>query len=84
MEEAKTIAEKKPSKKETRKEVFQKLSGALADYRPNLNKKKFEINLKKASKLLATDIIKSIKKDRKKRKKLNGTVSNLQQPGVEI
>ena len=83
--ETKTIAEKKPSKKQTQKEVFQKLSGALADYRPNLNRKKFEIKLKKASKLFATDIIKSLKKDRKKRnKKLNGNVPNFQQPDAEI
>ncbi len=61
----KTTTEKKPSKKETRKEVFEKLSGALAEYKSNLNEKKFETKLKKASKLVATEIVKSIKKDRK-------------------
>ena len=69
MEETKTIAEKKPSKKQTQKEVFQKLSGALADYRPNLNGKKFEIKLKKASKLFAADIAKAVAKQKQQLKK---------------
>jgi len=56
---------KKLIKKDVRKEVFQKLSGALAAYTDKLNKKKFERKLNKASKLLATDIVKAIKKSRK-------------------
>ena len=61
----KIVTEKKPSKKETQKEVFEKLSGALAEYKSSLNEKKFETKLKKASKLFATEIVKSIKKARK-------------------
>jgi hypothetical protein len=64
-ETEKTVTEKILSKKETRKEVFEKLSGALAEYKNDLNGKKFESKLKKASKLFATDIVKAIKKDRK-------------------
>ena len=64
IETEKIVTEKKPSKKETRKEVFEKLSGALAEYKSNLNGKKFKTKLKKASKLFATEIVKSIKKDR--------------------
>ncbi len=60
-----TIA-KKPTKKDAEKEVFEKLSGALAEYKSNLKEKKFQKNLKKASKLFAVDIVKSLKKDRKK------------------
>ena len=61
----KMVVMKKPTKKETRKEVFEKLSGALAEYKGKLNEKKFENNLKKASKLFAVDILKAIKKDGK-------------------
>jgi hypothetical protein len=61
----KVIIAKKPTKKDAQKEVFEKLSGALAEYKSNVNKKKFETKLKRASKLFATEIVKSIKKDRK-------------------
>ena len=64
---AKTVIIKKPTKKETQKEVFEKLSGALAEYKSKLDEKKFENKLKRASKLFAVDIVKAIKKDRKKR-----------------
>ena len=65
---------KKFIKKETRKEVFEKLAGALAEYKSKLNEKKFENNLKKATKLFAVDIVKAIKKDRKTRRAME--VSN--------
>lgn len=64
-DEEKTVLVKKPTKKETRKEVFEKLSGALAEYKGKLDEKKFENKLKKASKLFAVDIIKAIKKESK-------------------
>lgn len=64
-EDQKVIIAKKPTKKDAQKEVFEKLSGALAEYKSNLKEKKFQRNLKKASKLLAVDIVKSLKKDRK-------------------
>jgi len=67
---------KKPTKKETQKEVFEKLSGALAEYRSKLDAKKFDNKLKKASKVFAADIVKAIKKDRKKR--------NAKKPGDKI
>ena len=62
----KRVIVRKPTKKETRKEVFEKLSGALAEYKSRMDEKKFENKLKKASKLFAVDIIKAMKKDRKK------------------
>ncbi len=61
----KKLIVKKPTKKETQKEVFEKLSGALAEYKSKLNEKKFENKLKKASKFFAADIVKAIKKDQK-------------------
>jgi hypothetical protein len=49
----------KISKKETRKLVYEKLAVALAEFKPGLKEKKFVNNLKKASKLFATDIAKT-------------------------
>ena len=62
--EQKPAVVKKLTKKQAKKEVFEKLSGALAEYKNKLDKKKFESNLKKASKLFAVDIAKAFKKDR--------------------
>jgi hypothetical protein len=42
--------------------VYEKLSDALSEYKGNLNEKKFENKLKKASRLLAADIVKSAEK----------------------
>ncbi len=56
---------KKLTKKIARKEIFEKLSGALAEYKNKLDEKKFENKLKKASNLFAMDIVKAFKKDRK-------------------
>jgi len=63
--EQKVPAIKRLTKKQAKKEVFKKLSGALAEYKNKLDKKKFESNLKKASKLFAVDIAKAFKKDQK-------------------
>ena len=49
--------------------MFEKLSGALAEYKNKLDKKKFESNLKKASKIFAVDIVKALKKERKSKRK---------------
>ena len=53
------------SKKEVKKVVFEKLSGALAEYKNNFGKKEFETKLRKASKLFAVDIAKRVKKEKK-------------------
>jgi hypothetical protein len=63
--EQKLPIEKKLTKKQVKKEVFEKLSGALAEYKNKLDKKKFETKLKKASKLFAVDIAKAFNRDRK-------------------
>ncbi len=71
MSEKETPAlEKKVTKKEARKAVFEKLSGALAEYKNKLDKKKFESNLRKASKLFAVELVKASKKNRKHERKL--------------
>lgn len=66
----KPVAVKKITKKAARKAIFEKLSGALAEYKSKLDKKTFESKLKKASKLFATDIVKASKKDRKSKRKI--------------
>jgi hypothetical protein len=63
--EQQTPVTKKLTKKIARKEIFEKLSGALAEYKNKLDEKKFENKLKKASNLFAVDIVKAFKKDRK-------------------
>lgn len=50
---------KKITKKEAKGIVYDKLSGALAEYKSGLKQKKFETHLKKASKLFAADIAKA-------------------------
>ena len=49
------------AKKQTRKEIFLKLSAAMAEYKSRLDKKKFETSLKKASKLFAAQLAKASK-----------------------
>jgi len=66
----KLVVVKKITKKEAQKVVFEKLSGALAEYKSKLDEKKFDNKLKKASKLFAIDIVKAFKKDRKTNRKM--------------
>lgn len=61
---------KKTSKKEVRKQVYEKLANALAEYRSSVKEKKFANKLKKASKLFATDIARAIEKRNKKAKSI--------------
>jgi hypothetical protein len=53
------------SKKDLQRLVFEKLAGALGEYKENLKEKKFTRNLKKASKLFAADIARTIGKKSK-------------------
>lgn len=62
-------AGKKNSKKEIQQLIYDKLAGALAEYRTALKEKRFTGNLKKASKLFAGDIVKSLGKKTKQAKK---------------
>ena len=64
----KQVKAKGITKKQARKVVFEKLSGALAEYKNKLDKKKFESKLKKASKLFAVDIARASRKDKKEKK----------------
>ena len=55
--------EKKLSKKEARQIVYDKLADALVEFKPLIKKKSFEVKIKKATKLFATDIAKASKKN---------------------
>jgi len=54
--------ENKVTKKQARKVVYDKLAGALAEFKDTVSEKKFRNKLKKASKLFAVDIAKAAKK----------------------
>jgi len=62
---ATVTAPKKVTKKELRKVVYEKLAGALAEFKSNVSEKKFESRLKKASKLFAVDIAKGTRRSEK-------------------
>jgi len=59
----------KQQKKETRQIVFAKLSGVMEEYRNSFKEKKFKSRLKKASRMLADDIIKATSKNGKSKTK---------------
>jgi len=54
------------TKKEARKLIFQKLAGALEEFKTGVKEKKFVNNLKKASRLFAADIATTIGKKKEK------------------
>lgn len=60
---------KKLSKKEGRQLVYNRLVVALAEFKTGIKDKKFESNLKKASKLFADDLVKAANKTKDKAKK---------------
>jgi len=73
------IGTTKISKKETRKVVFKKLSSALGDYRGQLKDKKVARNLKKFSKVLADNIVRSARKQSGKAKAPKNTLAESEQ-----
>ncbi|HEY1870089.1 MAG TPA: hypothetical protein VGG71_03470, partial [Chitinophagaceae bacterium] len=67
--DTKKISRKKLSKKEARKIVSQKIATALEEYRSTVKEKKFDNNIKMASKLFAADIAKAIARQKQKLQK---------------
>ncbi|HTQ29095.1 MAG TPA: hypothetical protein VMI35_13245 [Puia sp.] len=61
--------EGKDSKKQIREEVYAKLSEALSSYKNGSPEKEFSHSLKKVSKILARDFVKSEKKSGQKQAK---------------
>ncbi len=57
------------SEKQVRKEIAEKLTGALADYKQKLGEKKLATHVKKVSKLISKDLKKVGKKQQERTKK---------------
>jgi hypothetical protein len=64
-----TVAPSASTKKQVRKEIVEKLTGALADYKKELGEKKLATRVKKASKLISRDLEKLSKKHKQQAKK---------------
>ena len=63
------MSKKINAKKELRNTLKQKLSIALVDYKNILQEKKYERSLKRASRLLSTEILDAMKKEAKQASK---------------
>ena len=68
MSQQETITETTPSKKQVRKELAEKLTGALAEYKQELGEKKLATHVKKVSKLISRDLLKISKKKQSTKK----------------
>lgn len=69
MSQQETVNPAAPDKKQVRKEIGEKLAGALAEYKQELGEKKLATRVKKVSKLISRDLLKISKKQRKNSKK---------------
>jgi hypothetical protein len=65
MSQQETVNPAAPDKKQVRKEIGEKLAGALADYKQELGEKKLATRVKEVSKLISRDLRKSSKKQKK-------------------
>ena len=65
MTQQETASPSTPNKKQVRKEIGEKLAGALADYKQELGEKKLATHVKKVSKLISRDLLKSTKKQKR-------------------
>ena len=57
------------NKKQVRKEIGEKLAGALAEYKQELGEKKLATHVKKVSKLISRDLLKINKKQKRDKKR---------------
>ena len=62
-----------PNKKQVRKEIGEKLAGALAEYKQELGEKKLATRVKKVSKLISRDLLKINKKRKSQQPKKKST-----------
>lgn len=62
MSQQETVTETTPNKKQVRKELAEKLTGALAEYKQELGEKKLANRVKEVSKLISRDLLKISKK----------------------
>lgn len=64
-----TVHPTSPNSKKVRKEIGEKLAGALSDYKQELGEKKLATHVKKVSKLISRDLLKIREKQKKNGKK---------------
>jgi hypothetical protein len=69
MSQQETAAPTLSAKKKVRREIGEKLAGALAEYKQELGEKKLATRVKEVSKLISRDLLKISKKHRHKTKK---------------
>jgi len=69
MSQQETVVPATATKKQVRKEIGEKLAGALAEYKQELGEKKLATHVKKVSKLISRDLLKINKKQEQKSKK---------------
>jgi hypothetical protein len=69
MSQQETVNPTAPDKKKVRKEIGEKLTGALAEYKQELGEKKLATRVKEVSKLISRDLLKISKKQKKSAKK---------------
>ena len=69
MSQQETIKETTPTKKQVRKELAEKLTGALAEYKQDLGEEKLATHVKKVSKLISRDLLKISRKKQSTNKK---------------
>jgi len=65
MSQQETVNPTAPDKKQVRREIGEKLAGALAEYKQELGEKKLATRVKEVSKLISRDLRKSGKKQKK-------------------
>jgi hypothetical protein len=70
-----TAAPSVPKKKQVRKEIGEKLAGALAEYKQKLGEKKLETHVRNISKLISRDLLKISKKHKRSEKKASVRLS---------
>ena len=80
-QETETVAT--PTKKQVRREIVEKLTGALADYKQELGEEKLATRVKKVSKLISRDLLKNNKKKRIKKEVAKKTRAKTQKPAKE-
>ncbi|HEY8968454.1 MAG TPA: hypothetical protein VIM64_05165 [Puia sp.] len=68
MSQQETVTATTPTKKQVRKELADKLTGALAEYKQELGEKKLATHVKKVSKLISRDLLKISKKKQRTKK----------------
>jgi hypothetical protein len=69
MSQQETATPATATKKQVRKEIGEKLAGALAGYKQELGEKKLATHVKKVSKLIGRDLLKISKKQARTKKK---------------